>query len=271
MHHVTALIAEDEPLLANALRQALLRTWPGLGTPQLAANGDAALEQALATLPDVLFLDIRMPGRSGLEVARELAEAWPGHRAFPLIVFVTAYDHYAVEAFEHAAADYLLKPVSDARLAGTVQRLKSQLELRAAGNPDTYLERALAQLRRLPATDMDEPQPAPDAPRLDIIRAAVGNQVRLIPVDEVLYFEATDKYVNVVTADGEALIRTSLRELIPQLDAQQFWQVHRGTVVQVRQVQAAQRDEAGKISLILRNRPEKLAVSRLFAHLFRQM
>ncbi|MBP0597633.1 response regulator transcription factor [Herbaspirillum sp. LeCh32-8] len=270
MPSITALIAEDEPLLANALRQALQDCWPELGPPQLAANGDAALAQALAQLPDVLFLDIRMPGRSGLEVARDLADAWPEQRPFPLIVFVTAYDNYAVEAFEHAAVDYLLKPVNQARLTVTVQRLKQQLEQRAAAHPEQHLEQALAQLRRLAAIDAIQPQAAVDAP-LEIIRAAVGNQVRLIPISEVIYFEATDKYVNVVTADGEALIRTSLRELIPQLDARQFWQVHRGTVVQIRHVQAAQRDEAGKISLILRNRPEKLAVSRLFAHLFRQM
>jgi DNA-binding LytR/AlgR family response regulator len=265
-----ALIAEDEPLLADALRQALQRAWPQLGAPQLAANGIEALEQALALLPDVLFLDIRMPGRSGLEVARELADAWPESRPFPLIVFVTAYDNYALEAFERAAVDYLLKPVDEARLAATVQRLKALLEQRAAGGADEHPEAALAQLRRL-AVQEQEQEAARPGTRLDIVRAAVGNQVRLIPVGEVLYFEATDKYVNVVTAEGEALIRTSLRELIPQLDPQQFWQVHRGTVVQVRQVQAAVRDEAGKLSLILRNRPEKLAVSRLFAHLFRQM
>lgn len=269
----TALIAEDEPLLAAALRQALQRTWPELEAPHLAANGIEALEQAVALLPDVLFLDIRMPGRSGLEVARELADAWPtdgpAARPFPLIVFVTAYDHYALEAFERAAVDYLLKPVNDARLSATVQRLASLLRQRAAGSRDEHLEQALAQLRRLAAQAQDE-QPQPAA-RLEIIRAAVGNQVRLIPVDDVVYFEATDKYVNVVTAEGEALIRTSLRELIPQLDAQQFWQVHRGTVVQVRHVQAAVRDETGKMSLVLRHRGEKLAVSRLFAHLFRQM
>lgn len=268
MPPITALIAEDEPLLAAALQQALARIWPELGTVPVAANGIAALEQAVTLLPDVLFLDIRMPGRSGLDVARELADDWPAERPFPLIVFVTAYDNYAVDAFEHAAVDYLLKPVNDARLSTTVQRLKNLLEQRASAGPEAHLERALAQLRQLTAHDNEASQPAP---RLDIIRAAVGNQVRMIPVDDVLYFEATDKYVNVVTAEGEALIRTSLRELIPQLDAQQFWQVHRGTVVQVRHVQAAVRDETGKLALLLRNRPEKLAVSRLFAHLFRQM
>lgn len=264
-----ALIAEDEPLLAQALRQALQRTWPALGQPLMAANGIVALEQALAARPDVLFLDIKMPGRSGLEVARELAEQWPqgdaGAPPFPLIVFVTAYDEHALEAFERAAVDYLLKPVTEERLGKTVQRLQTLLAQRAGGRQDEQLEQALQQLRTLIA-----PLPG-QAERLQIIRAAVGNRTRLIPVDDVLYFEATDKYVNVVTADGQALIRTSLRELLPQLDPRQFWQIHRGTVVQVRKVDAALRDENGKLSLLLHGRPEKLPVSRLFAHLFRQM
>ncbi|MFJ3058627.1 LytR/AlgR family response regulator transcription factor [Herbaspirillum sp. NPDC087042] len=265
----TALIAEDEPLLAKALSQALQRTWPQLDVLQLAPNGIVALEQALALRPDVLFLDIKMPGQSGLEVARELAEQWPqgpGEKPFPLIVFVTAYDEHALEAFERAAIDYLLKPVTDARLGSTVQRLQTLLAQRSASSQDDYLELALARLRQLAA-----PAEQAATPRLEIIRAAVGNRTRLIPVEEVLYFEATDKYVNVVTADGEALIRTSLRELLPQLDGRQFWQIHRGTVVQVRKVQAALRDEAGKLSLVLHDRPEKLPVSRLFAHLFKQM
>jgi DNA-binding LytR/AlgR family response regulator len=264
----TALIAEDEPLLAQALQQALAQAWPALAPPQLAANGIEALELTLATLPDVLFLDIRMPGLSGLEVAAQLGEEWPAQRPFPLLVFVTAYDDYAVQAFERAAVDYLLKPVTRERLAVTVGRLQTLLAQRAASTQEAHLEHALAQLRALAL-----PAPGDKPPRLDFIRAAVGSRVRMIPVQEVLYFEATDKYVNVVTAEGEALIRTSLRELIPQLDPQQFWQVHRGIVVQARQIQAAQRDEAGKLWLTLHGRPDgqRLPVSRLFAHLFRQM
>ncbi|WP_200907714.1 LytR/AlgR family response regulator transcription factor [Herbaspirillum hiltneri] len=256
-----ALIAEDETLLADALSAQLQRLWPGLEIAGIAANGMAAVEQALALQPDVLFLDIKMPGQSGLEAARELADEWPDTRPFPLLVFVTAYDEYAIRAFEQAAIDYVLKPANDARLALTVARLQARLK----DMGDQGLEQVLAQLRGL--------APAAIAPqeRLRMIRAAVGNQVRLIPVDDVVYFEATDKYVNVVTADGEALIRTSLKELIPQLDPERFWQVHRGTVVQIAEVAAAQRDEAGKLSLKLRKRPETLAVSRLFAHLFRQM
>jgi len=259
-----ALIAEDEALLADTLSAQLQRLWPGLDIAGIASNGMAAVEQALALQPDVLFLDIRMPGQSGLEAARELADEWPHQRPFPLLVFVTAYDDYAIQAFEQAAIDYVLKPANDERLALTVARLQARLK----NTNDQGLEQVLAQLRSLAPGALASPVAQE---RLRMIRAAVGNQVRLIPVNDVVYFEATDKYVNVVTADGEALIRTSLRELIPQLDPERFWQVHRGTVVQIAEVAAAQRDEAGKLSLKLRQRPETLAVSRLFAHLFRQM
>lgn len=257
-----ALIAEDEPVLARVLEQSLQRLWPELDMAGLAANGIEAVREALALRPDVLFLDIKMPGKSGLEVAQELAEDWPDGQPFPLVVFVTAYDEYALQAFDHAAADYLLKPVSDERLARTVARLQERLERH--GERDQALDSIVGQLRML------MPQPArPD--RLDLIRAAVGNQVRLIPVDEVRYFEAADKYVNVVTADGEALIRTPLKELLEQLDPQRFWQVHRGTVVNLKYVEAALRDDSGRIALRLRGRREMLPVSRVYAHLFRQM
>lgn len=264
-----ALIAEDEPLLAAALASALQRLWPTLQLTGVAANGIAAVEQALATRPDIIFLDIKMPGKSGLEAARELADEWPAQGPFPLLVFVTAYDHYAVQAFDHAALDYLLKPVGDERLSQTITRLQTRLaQNRSQQQAGAELERMLLQLRELHAV------PVPTSPgqeRLRMIRAAVGNQIKLIAIEDVIYFEATDKYTNVVTADSESLIRTSLKELIPQLDPEQFWQIHRGTIVQVSQVQSAQRDEAGKLSLRLRTRPESLAVSRLFAHLFRQM
>jgi DNA-binding LytR/AlgR family response regulator len=258
----TALIAEDEPILAATLAAALQRLWPELDIVATCPHGVAALEQALARRPDVLFLDIKMPGKTGLEVAEELAEQWDDARPFPQIVFVTAYDEYAVQAFDNAAADYVLKPVSDERLARTVQRLRQRL---AAQQPAGGMDALVAQLRALalPA------QPA--AERLTLIRAAVGNQVRMIPVADVIYFEAVDKYVNVVAADGEALIRTSLKELLPQLDDKVFWQVHRGTIVNSTCVLSAVRDEAGKLSLNVKHRPEKLRVSPVYAHLFRQM
>jgi DNA-binding LytR/AlgR family response regulator len=263
MTKVRALIAEDEPILALTLQQTLQRLWPELQIGGMVDNGMSAVREALAQRPDVLFLDIKMPGKTGLEAAQELAEDWPEDRPFPLVVFVTAYDEYALQAFEHAAADYVLKPVSDARLAKTVDRLKARLQQHAERNAE--LERIVGQLRTL----------MPNAPaageKLDIIRAAVGNQIRLIPVEDVIYFEAADKYVNVVTADSESLIRTSLKELLPQLDQSRFWQIHRGTVVNIGCVRAAVRDDAGKLSLALHDRPENLSVSRVFAHLFRQM
>lgn len=262
MTRTHALIAEDEPVLAFMLQQSLQRLWPDLQIGGVAANGVDAVREALALKPDVLFLDIKMPGKSGLEVAQELAEDWPEDKPFPLVVFVTAYDDYALEAFDHAAADYVLKPISDERLGKTVARLRARLTQHA--ERDQALERIVGQLRTL--------MPAPaQSERLDLIRAAVGNQIRLIPVAEVQYFEAADKYVNVVTAEGEALIRTPLKELLPQLDAAQFWQVHRGTVVNLKCVEAAVRDDSGRLSLRLRGRAQMLPVSRVYAHLFRQM
>lgn len=257
-----ALVAEDEPILAQALVQALQRLWPELQVGPVAENGVAAVQDALVQRPDVLFLDIKMPGKTGLEAAQELAEDWPEGVPFPLVVFVTAYDEYALQAFEQAAVDYVLKPATDARLAKTIARLKERLHQHHERGGD--LERIVGQLRALAA-------PTPAAERLTIIRAAVGNQIRMIPVAEALYFEATDKYVNVVTAESESLIRTSLKDLLPQLDAQQFWQIHRGTVVNANCIEAAIRDEAGKLSLKLRGHDKRLAVSRVFAHLFRQM
>jgi DNA-binding LytR/AlgR family response regulator len=265
----TALIAEDEPILAATLAAALLRLWPGLTIVASCANGLEALEQAAALRPDVLFLDIKMPGKSGLEVAEELAEGWTGDAPFPQVVFVTAYDEFAVQAFDRAAADYVLKPVSDERLGRTVTRLQQRLQHvpqgAAAGAPSA-LEALAAQLRALGV-----PVAPQAAPRLGVIRAAVGNQIRMVPVAEVLYFEAADKYVNVVTADSEVLIRMSLKELLPQLDEQLFWQVHRGTIVNSSCVLSALREEGGKLSLTLRGRSEKVRVSPLYAHLFRQM
>jgi DNA-binding LytR/AlgR family response regulator len=258
-----ALVAEDEPILAFTLVQTLARLWPELQVGGVLENGIAAVQEALAQRPDILFLDIKMPGKTGLEAAQELAEEWPDDVPFPQIVFVTAYDEYALQAFEQAAADYVLKPVSDERMAKTVERLKSRLQKNSQRNDE--LERIVGQLRSL------VPGVMLPAEHLSIIRAGVGNQVKMIPVAEVHYFEAADKYVNVVTADGEALIRTSLKELLPQLDPKLFWQVHRGTVVNSTCIQAAVRDDTGKLSLTLRGRPETLQVSRVFAHLFKQM
>ena len=273
---VRALIAEDEPILAAALAHALRRLWPALDIVATCANGVEALQQGLALRPDILFLDIKMPGKTGLEAAEELAEQWPDGLSFPQIVFVTAYDDYALAAFEQAAADYVLKPVNDARLGKTVERLQQRLHAPSSPAPaasqalplaatpaaqDDNLVRLLAQLQAM----------TPPAPRLQLIRAAVGNSVRMIALADVVYFEALDKYINVVCRDSEALIRTSLKELLPQLDPQQFWQIHRGTIVNAGAVASAVRDEAGKLTLTLRQHPAQLRVSPLYAHLFRQM
>jgi DNA-binding LytR/AlgR family response regulator len=259
----TALIAEDEPLLARALQAELARAWPQLQLVATVGDGAAAVREALALRPRVLFLDIRMPGLSGLEAAQQLAEDWPegpGAPPFPAIVFVTAYDQYALAAFEAQAADYLLKPVQPQRLARCVAKLQQLLAAPAEGT----LESTLAQLRGLLA-----PSAAP-AP-LRMIQAAVGTTIRLVPVDEVLVFEAADKYVRVLTAGQELLIRLPLKELLPQLDAQRFWQVHRGTVVRADAIETVRRDDTGRLTLQLRGRAERWPVSRLYAHLFRAM
>jgi DNA-binding LytR/AlgR family response regulator len=262
---IRALIAEDEPILAAILAQSLQRLWPGLEIAATAPNGLAAVEQALALRPEVLFLDIKMPGQTGLEAAEELAERWDGAQPFPEVVFVTAYDDYALKAFEQAAADYVLKPVSDERLRRTVERLQARLAPRPdAREDDGGLSRLVEQMRALlPQTQGPE--------RLSTIRAAVGNMVRMIPVQDVVYFQALDKYVNVATADSEALIRLPLKELLAQLDPAQFCQVSRSSIVNMKQVASASRDEMGKLTLALHGRADRLKVSPLFAHLFRQM
>ena len=262
----TALIAEDEPLLAQALVAELAHAWPELRVLATVGDGASAVVQALATQPDVLFFDIRLPGQSGLEAAAELADAWGTEPPFPALVFVTAYDQYAVQAFDAQAIDYVLKPVQAARLQRTVAKVQQALARRAQGGRD--FDATLAQLRVLLGADV----PGRTArPPLRVIQAGVGEGIRMVPIDDVLYFEAADKYVRVLTAGREYLIRTSLRELLPQLDAGAFWQVHRGTVVRADAIDSVVRDAAGKASLSLRGRPETLPVSRLYAHLFKAM
>lgn len=254
-----ALIAEDEPLLAVALKNALAEAWPELEVEHVAKNGNEALEKLLELKPAIAFLDNRMPGLTGLEVAEELADRLPAETSAPLLVFVTAYGEFAVEAFERAAADYVLKPVSVERLAKTAARLKARLAAPASG-----LEALAASLRPLLAA-------APAATMLRHIQAGAGSTVKLIPVASVLCFRASDKYTAVVTAEGESLIRTPLKELAAQPPPEQFRQVHRGTVVNLDAVEAAMRDDAGRVSLRLRGRTEAIAVSRVYAELFRGM
>ena len=244
-----AIIADDELHLAEDLRRRLQRLWPELQIVAGLHDGIAAAEALAEIKPGIAFLDIRMPGQSGLDAARAAGSDCR-------VVFVTAFDDHAVQAFEQAAVDYLLKPVSDERLARCVERLKQH----GAAAPDALLLR-LQQLLALPA----KPEP------LRWLRAQVGQTVRMVAVDEVCYFQSADKYTTVLTRDAELLLRTSLKELLAQLDAEQFWQVHRGTVVNVKQIVSAHHDLLGKVALTLRDRAEKVAVSRSYAHLFRQM
>jgi DNA-binding LytR/AlgR family response regulator len=281
-HPATALIAEDEPLLAQALQAELARAWPELQVLASVGDGASAVAQALRLQPDVLFFDIRMPGLGGLEAAAELADEWPAGSAFPALVFVTAYDQYAVQAFEAQAVDYLLKPVQPERLLKTVSKVKLDHTLRAqvainsgastsaAEHVNPSLDQTLQQLQQLNQL-LATARPAAGAELLKILQVSVGHSIRMLPVGEVLYFEAADKYIRVLTAGHEYLIRTPLKELLAQLDAHSFWQIHRGTVVQASAIEAVHRDDAGKLSLSLRGRGEKLAVSRMFSHQFRAM
>ena len=274
MNRLKTLIAEDEPLLAMALQQELARAWPALQIAATVGDGLSAVRQALVLQPEVLFFDIRMPGQSGLDAAVELADAWPADMPFPALVFVTAYDQYAVQAFEAQAMDYLLKPVQAARLQKTVQKLQQALAAKAPAT--TALETTMAQLRHLlaaPGIASAAPAPAAGSPAtpLTLIQASSGSQIHMVPVAEVLYFEAADKYVRVLTAEREFLIRTPLKELTEQLDTQVFWQIHRSTLVRASAITTVTRDEAGKLHLALTGRPERLAVSRLYAHLFKAM
>ncbi len=272
----TALIAEDEPLLAQALARDLGRLWPALEILATVGDGDGALEHGLRLRPDVLFLDIRMPGRSGIDVAAGLLEHWDadtGDTPFPALVFVTAYEQYAVQAFETHAVDYLLKPVQPERLRKTVARLRAMFETATPSAPAAVpdapaVAQAVDQLRQwLAGAAMPGTVPEP----LTVLQASVGNVLHLVALDEVRLLEAADKYVRVLTADREYLIRTPLRELLPRLDPQQFWQVHRSHVVRARSIATVTRDEAGKLWLALRDRPERIAVSRLYAHRFKAM
>lgn len=264
----TALIAEDEPLLAQTLKRELQALWPALDIVATAGDGLSAVQLALQHRPDVLFFDIRIPGQSGLEAAAELADAWPAESAFPLLVFVTAYDQYAIQAFDAQAVDYVLKPVRADRLAQTVARLQNRLQQRTTANA-ADLDPVLSQLRSLLQAQTSA---APAAASLQLLQASVGNQLRMVPVDEVLYLEAADKYVRVFTLEGgEVLLRTPLKELMLRMDNQVFWQIHRGSVVRASAIESVSRDESGKLNLRLKGLPERLSVSRLYAHQFKAM
>jgi DNA-binding LytR/AlgR family response regulator len=250
----TALIADDEEAPREQLRAALGRLWPELQLVAASTNGAEAWDDCLAHEPAIAFLDIRMPGLTGLEVARRLSAL----AAPPLIVFVTAFDDHALAAFDAGAVDYVLKPVDDERLAQALTRLQSQLKARLAQPaPDT------AALQRLLA-GLAAPKPA-----MRPIQAGVGREVHLIPPEEVVYFEADQRYTRVVHQGGDALIRTPLRELLTQLDPEQFWQIHRSVLVNSRCIARAVRIDEGSMVITLRGRDEKLPVSRQFQALFK--
>ena len=249
----TALIADDEPHLAEHLRGRLRALWPELAVLPPAANGVDALRAIEEDAPQVAFLDIRMPGLTGLELAGRIAGATH-------VVFVTAFDQYAVEAFDRDAVDYILKPVTDERLAKCIERLKRKL---AAAEAPPALDRVLARL----ATVL----PGAAGGRLRWIRALKGEVVQQIAIDDVLYFQASDKYTCVITREGESLIRMPLAELAAQLDAEVFWQIHRSTLVNMNEVAATRRDLGGRVYVKLKDGRTELAVSRAYAHLFKQM
>ncbi len=251
------VIAEDEELLRTALSSLLKETWPQMEIVAECDDGASALESIAELRPDVAFLDIRMPGLTGIEVARAMAETSPRTQ----VVFVTAYDQYAIDAFEQGAIDYLLKPITRERLLATVQRIQARV---AAGHPDGATLDAL--LRHLSAR-----QGAPDKPPLAWITASAGKDTKLIMVDDVAYFQADNKYTTVMTADGESLLRTPLRELLDALDANTFKQIHRSTIVNMKQVASVSRDDAGRGRLKLKTRPDVLTVSQPFMTLFRNM
>lgn len=253
-----ALVAEDEPLLRQALAAQLQRLWPELRIVAECEDGAAALEALETYKPDLAFLDIRMPGVTGIDVARALETLSPQTQ----VVFVTAYDQYAIDAFERGAADYLLKPVSDERLLATRQRLLARL---SAGRPDRQLlGQLLEQLARRPVE-------AATTPPLAWITASNGRETRLVMLEDVLYFRADSKYTTVATADGELLLRSPLRELAAALDPRHFRQVHRSTIVNMRAVAAVSREDNGRGVLRLKDRDETLVVSQPFMSLFRGM
>jgi len=252
MIHATALVAEDEAPQRRALLALLAQAWPGLEVVAECEDGPGAMDAAVQLRPAVAFLDIRMPGVSGLDVARAVVEGGG------LVVFTMAYDDYAIRAFDAGAIDYLLKPVSPARLAQAVDRLRQRLASPMPGDASA--------IKRL------EERLRPQGERqIRWITASVGDAVRMIGIDEVLFFQAQDKYVRVATAAGDAIIRTPVKDLLAGLDPDTFWQVHRGVVVRVAAIDRLRKDDLGKSSLSLRGHAEQLPVSAAFLHRFRGM
>ncbi len=253
-----AIIAEDEPILRAQLKSKLGKLWPELAVVAEVGDGQAALEAIKQFRPELAFLDIRMPEMTGVDVARELALGAHGRCH---VVFVTAFDQYALTAFETGAIDYVLKPYSDERLAATIARLRERLS-----SP------AQAPLQDLAALVDDlAARLAPPGERLKWIKASIGANLRLIPVDEVLFFQSDEKYTLVATREVDALIRTPIKELVAGLDPERFWQIHRSVIVNVTAIDSVARDVHGQATVKVTGRKENLGVSRSFSHLFKQM
>src|SRR5688572_3634542 len=248
--HPVAVIAEDEPVLRAQLKELLHEVWPECAIAASAEDGFQVMRALDEHKPDILFLDIQMPGPSGLELARHASGRCH-------VVFVTAYDQYAVAAFEDGAVDYVMKPLNAARLATACGRVRERLSLKPID-----LRSVLDALAK---------RAAPANSYLRWINASLGADVKLITVDEICYFQSDTKYTRVVTADAESLIRKSLKELLDELDPASFWQIHRSTIVNVSAIAGVSRDFAGRLTVRLKQRKETLPVSQPFAHLFRQM
>jgi DNA-binding LytR/AlgR family response regulator len=259
----TAIIADDERLMRDQLRMRLAEAWPELQIIGEAKNGEEAVQLVGELNPDLTFLDIRMPGKTGMEAAREIGER-------SQIVFVTAYDQYAVEAFERGAIDYVLKPTEPDRLKITIDRLKERLNDGAGagdkGTGATVNDSVTAMLSQLA-----EKIAAPKPKHLQWIQASIGQDLRMIPVEDILFFRSDEKYTCVQTAGFEALIRKPVRDLAEELDPSLFWQIHRATLVNVNAIEGVTRDIRGRHLVLVKGRTEKLEVSRSFLHLFKQM
>ncbi|TAN50012.1 MAG: response regulator transcription factor [Betaproteobacteria bacterium] len=268
--HPRALIADDEPLMREQLRARLAEVWPELEIVAEARNGIEAVERTAALRPDLVFLDIRMPGKTGVEAAREIAALAPADGApLPEIVFVTAFDQYAIEAFEQGVVDYVLKPAERERLQMTVERIRGRLAQRGAqGGAAAGTHEALQQLLERLQSRLNG---GGAAGFLKWIQATIGQQIQMIAVDEVLFFVADEKYTRVQTAQQEALIRKPIKELVAELDPNQFWQIHRSTLVNARAIAGVSRDFRGRQLVSIKGRPDKLEVSRSYTHLFKGM
>ncbi|MCU0813130.1 MAG: LytTR family DNA-binding domain-containing protein [Burkholderiaceae bacterium] len=268
----TAVIADDERLMREQLRTRLAEVWPELRIVAEARNGQEAVDLVAQHRPDLVFLDIRMPGLTGVEAARRIAQldaepGWPDDRPLPEIVFITAYDQYAVEAFEQGVADYVLKPAERERLHVTVQRLKARLARREGGDANGAPPAApLQQLLHRLAAQMGQSKTY-----LKWIQAGVGETIRMIPVDDVLFFISDEKYTRVQTAQFEALIRKPIKELVDELDPEVFWQIHRSTLVNTRHIAGVSRDFRGRQLVTVHGSDEKLEVSRSYTGLFKGM